>query len=56
LRLRIVLQPTEYSLAIEPHHGITLDRVKQIAAGAGHLQAGLGIQMTYLAASRDSAL
>jgi hypothetical protein len=37
LRPRIVLQPTEYPLAVEQHHGITLDRVKQIAAGAGHL-------------------
>ena len=27
----------EYPLAIEQHRGITLDRVKQIAAGAGHL-------------------
>ena len=34
---RVVLQPTEYPLAVEQHHGITLDRVKQIAAGAGHL-------------------
>jgi hypothetical protein len=37
LRPLIVLQPTEYPLAIEQHRGITLDRVKQIAAGAGHL-------------------
>src|SRR6185437_12398419 len=36
LRPRIVLQPTEYPLAVEQHRGITLDRVKEIAAGAGH--------------------
>ncbi len=36
LRPRIVLQPTDYPLAIEQHQGITLERVKQIAAGAGH--------------------
>jgi hypothetical protein len=36
LRPRVVLQPTDYALAIEQHHGISLDRVKQIAA-AGHL-------------------
>jgi hypothetical protein len=37
LRPLIVLQPTDYPLAIEQHQGITLERVKQIAAGAGHL-------------------
>jgi hypothetical protein len=36
LRPRIVLQPTDYPLAIEQHQGIPLERVKQIAAGAGH--------------------
>jgi hypothetical protein len=36
LRPRIVLQPTDYPLAIEQHRGITLERVKEIAAGAGH--------------------
>jgi len=36
LRPRIVLQPTDYPLAVEQHRGITLDRVKQIAAEAGH--------------------
>ncbi len=39
LRPLIVLQPTEYPLAMEQHHGITLDRVKAIAAGAGHDRA-----------------
>jgi hypothetical protein len=36
LRPRIVLEPTDYPLAIEQHQGITLECVKQIAAGAGH--------------------
>ena len=36
LRPRIVLQPTDYPLAVEQHHGITLDRVKQFAV-AGHV-------------------
>jgi hypothetical protein len=36
LRPRIVLEPTDYPLAVEQHQGITLDRVKEIAAGAGH--------------------
>ena len=36
LRPRIVLEPTNYPLAVEQHHGITLNRVKEIAAGAGH--------------------
>jgi hypothetical protein len=36
LRPRIVLQPTEYPLSVEQHHGITLERVKEIAAGVGH--------------------
>jgi hypothetical protein len=31
LRPRIVLQPTDYPLAVEQHNGMTLDRVKQIA-------------------------
>jgi hypothetical protein len=31
-RPRIVLQPTDYPLAVEQHQGITLDRVKEIAA------------------------
>src|SRR5579862_3637845 len=35
LRPRIVLQPTEYPHAVEQHHGITLDQVKEIAA-VGH--------------------
>ena len=34
LRPRIVLQPTDYPLAVEQHHGITLDRVKEIASRA----------------------
>jgi hypothetical protein len=37
MRPRIVLQPTDYPLAVEQRHGITLDRVKEIAAGLGHL-------------------
>jgi hypothetical protein len=37
LRPRIVLQPTDYPLAVEQHSGITMDRVKEIAAGAGHV-------------------
>jgi len=37
LRPRIVLEPTDYPLAVEQHRGITLDRVKEIAAGDGHL-------------------
>lgn len=37
LRPRIVLEPTDYPLAVEQHRGITLDRVKELAAGAGHL-------------------
>lgn len=36
LRPRIVLEPTDYPLALEQRHGITLERVKQIAASAGH--------------------
>ena len=35
-RPRIVLQPTDYPLAIEQHNGMTMDRVKEIAASAGH--------------------
>jgi hypothetical protein len=37
LRPRIVLEPTDYPLAVEQHRGITLYRVKEIAAGDGHL-------------------
>jgi hypothetical protein len=37
LRPRIVLRPSEYPLAVEQHRGITLGRVEEIAAGAGHL-------------------
>jgi hypothetical protein len=36
LRPRIVLEPTDYPLAIEQHQGVTLERVKQIAASTGH--------------------
>jgi hypothetical protein len=36
LRPRVVLQPTDYTLAVEQHRGVTIDRVKEIAAGAGH--------------------
>jgi hypothetical protein len=37
LRPRIVLEPTDYPLAVEQNTGITLARVKQFAAGtAGH--------------------
>jgi len=36
LRPLVVLQPTGYPLAVEQHHGITLERVKQIATDAGH--------------------
>jgi hypothetical protein len=36
LRPRIVLEPTDYPLAIEQHQVITIERVKQIAAGVGH--------------------
>jgi hypothetical protein len=36
LRPRIVLQPGDYPLAVEQRDGITLERVKQIAAEAGH--------------------
>jgi hypothetical protein len=34
LRPRIVLQPSDYPLAVEQHGGITMDRVLEIAAGA----------------------
>jgi hypothetical protein len=34
LRPRIVLEPTDYPLADEQHRGITMDRVKAIAANA----------------------
>jgi hypothetical protein len=36
LRPRIVLEPTDYLLAVEQRDGITLERVKQIAAASGH--------------------
>jgi hypothetical protein len=36
LRPRIVLEPTDYPLAVEQQQGITFERVKQIAALAGH--------------------
>lgn len=36
LRPRIVLESTDYPLAVEQHSGITLDRVKEIAARAVH--------------------
>ena len=35
-RPRIVLEPTDYPLAVEQHRGITLERVKQIVATRGH--------------------
>jgi hypothetical protein len=35
LRPRIVLEPTDYQLAVEQRGGITIDRVKEIAASAG---------------------
>ena len=36
LRPRIVLEPTDYPLAVEQHKSITLDRVKQIVASRDH--------------------
>jgi hypothetical protein len=36
LRPRIVLEPTDYALADEQTRGITLDRVKEIAARSRH--------------------
>lgn len=36
LRPRIVLEPTDYPMAVEQRTGITLDRIKQIAAEGGH--------------------
>jgi hypothetical protein len=36
LRPRIMLQPSDYPLAIEQYDGITLERVKEIAALHGH--------------------
>jgi hypothetical protein len=36
LRPRIVLEPTDHPLAVEQREGITLDRVKEIIAAAGH--------------------
>ncbi len=35
-RPRIVLEPTDYPLAVEQQQGITLERIKQIAAELGH--------------------
>jgi len=31
-----VLEPTDHPLAVEQRDGITLERIKQIAAFAGH--------------------
>jgi len=39
LRPRIELEPTDYPLAIEQQQGITLDRVKDIAAAMLHPEA-----------------
>ena len=36
LRPRIVLEPTDYPLAVEQRQGIALERIKRIAAEAGH--------------------
>ena len=36
LRPLIELEPTDYPLAVEQRNGITLDRIKQIAAAGGH--------------------
>jgi hypothetical protein len=36
LRPLIVLEPTSHPLAVEQRQGITLERVKQIFAAAGH--------------------
>jgi hypothetical protein len=36
LRPLIVLEPTDYPLAVEQQTGITLERVKEIAAASGH--------------------
>jgi hypothetical protein len=36
LRPAIELEPTDYPLAVEQRHGVTLDRVKEIAALSGH--------------------
>jgi hypothetical protein len=36
LRPRIVLEPTDYPLAVEQRTGISLTRIKEIAAAAGH--------------------
>lgn len=38
LRPLIELEPTDYPLAVEQRDGITLDRIKQIAAAGGHGQ------------------
>jgi hypothetical protein len=37
LRPSVLLQRNDYPLAVEQHQGITLERFKQLAAGAGHL-------------------
>ena len=36
LRPRIELEPSDYPVAIEQRNGITLQRVKEIAAQSGH--------------------
>lgn len=36
LRPRIVLESADYPMAVEQRAGITLDRIKQIAAEGGH--------------------
>ena len=36
LRPHIILEPTEYPLAVEQHNGVTLERVLEIAARLGH--------------------
>lgn len=36
LRPLIELEPTDYLLAVEQHHGIALERVQEIAAAGGH--------------------
>ena len=36
MRPRVVLEPTDYPLAVEQRNGITLDRVREIAAQTGH--------------------
>lgn len=36
LRPRIVLEPTDYPLAVEQREGVTLERIKEIFAGSDH--------------------